>query len=115
MAMNENEEFSKLASIKKCPICGGELEKGYIGAHEGVTWNSNKREYLRVMLWRFYSVFLNIPALRCERCSIIIFDYAHDLRTPRSFMKKCVKCRKEIPIASEECPYCRAKQPQKRE
>ena len=64
MAMNESEDFSKLASIKKCPICGGELEKGYIGAHEGVTWNSNKRKYLGVMLWRVYSVFLNIPCLK---------------------------------------------------
>ncbi|MGB9676925.1 MAG: hypothetical protein ACPL0C_07055 [Candidatus Bathyarchaeales archaeon] len=29
---------------------------------------------------------------------------------PKSFLKKCVKCQKEIPIASEECPYCEAKQ-----
>ncbi|MEM3725764.1 MAG: hypothetical protein QXK98_02750 [Candidatus Bathyarchaeia archaeon] len=28
-----------------------------------------------------------------------------------SFFKKCVKCQKEIPIASEECPYCETKQP----
>jgi len=30
--------------------------------------------------------------------------------TPSSFLKKCVQCNREIPIASEECPYCRAKQ-----
>lgn len=32
-------------------------------------------------------------------------------RTPTAFMKKCVKCGIEIPIASEECPSCRSKQP----
>ena len=31
--------------------------------------------------------------------------------TPKSFMKKCAKCGREIPIASEQCPYCNAKQP----
>jgi len=30
--------------------------------------------------------------------------------TQRSFLKKCVKCDKDIPIASEQCPYCNAKQ-----
>jgi hypothetical protein len=31
--------------------------------------------------------------------------------TPKSFLKKCVKCYREIPIASEQCPYCGQKQP----
>jgi DNA-directed RNA polymerase subunit RPC12/RpoP len=30
--------------------------------------------------------------------------------TPKAFLKKCIECQKEIPIASEECPYCQAKQ-----
>jgi len=30
--------------------------------------------------------------------------------TRRSFLKKCVKCGRDIPIASEECPYCNAEQ-----
>jgi len=32
-------------------------------------------------------------------------------RTPTAFLKKCVKCGVEIPIASEECPNCGHKQP----
>jgi Na+/melibiose symporter-like transporter len=32
-------------------------------------------------------------------------------RTPTAFMKKCVKCGTEIPIASEECSSCGSKQP----
>jgi hypothetical protein len=31
--------------------------------------------------------------------------------TPESFLKECVKCGKRIPIASEECKYCGARQP----
>ncbi len=30
--------------------------------------------------------------------------------TPKTFLKKCPKCDTEIPIASEECSYCGAKQ-----
>ncbi|MEM3672876.1 MAG: hypothetical protein QW468_01430 [Candidatus Bathyarchaeia archaeon] len=30
--------------------------------------------------------------------------------TRRSFLKKCVNCGKNIPIASEQCPYCNAEQ-----
>ena len=26
--------------------------------------------------------------------------------TPKSFLMECVRCGREIPIASEECPYC---------
>lgn len=31
-------------------------------------------------------------------------------QTPRAFVKRCPNCGKEIPIASEECPECGAKQ-----
>ena len=31
--------------------------------------------------------------------------------TPKGFLKKCVECGREIPIASEECPFCKSKQP----
>lgn len=33
--------------------------------------------------------------------------------TPKGFLKKCIECGREIPIASEECPYCKTKQPRK--
>jgi rRNA maturation endonuclease Nob1 len=33
-------------------------------------------------------------------------------RGPKAFLKKCVKCGREIPIASEECQYCGTKQPE---
>ena len=30
--------------------------------------------------------------------------------TPKSFLKECVKCARDIPIASETCPFCNSKQ-----
>lgn len=33
-------------------------------------------------------------------------------RGPKAFLKRCVKCGREIPIASEECQYCITKQPE---
>lgn len=31
--------------------------------------------------------------------------------TPEVFLKKCLNCGKNIPIAAEECQYCKTKQP----
>jgi len=32
--------------------------------------------------------------------------------TPKAFLKKCVKRGEEIPIASEDCEHCGARQPE---
>jgi len=110
--MSEEEEYSKLISISKCPICSGELTKGYVGAYGGdIFWGLNKEDFF-LPGGRFYKVPMRIPALRCDQCRITIFDYGYDWRTPRSFLKKCVQCGKEIPIAEEECQYCGTKQPE---
>lgn len=34
--------------------------------------------------------------------------------TPYGFLKKCVKCGKDIPVAYEECQYCGANQLRKK-
>jgi len=59
---------------------------------------------------------LSLDVYVCPRCGLTNL-YAdekakqHLLRlTPKAFLKKCVKCDREIPIASEECQYCGAKQ-----
>jgi hypothetical protein len=78
--MSEKKEFSKLTSIKKCPVCNGEIEKGYIQGE--VYWKKKKRRLLaRVLttentmvgppLW----MVPYIPALKCVNCEITIFDY----------------------------------------
>ncbi len=38
------------------------------------------------------------------------FEYAEEEKTPKGFLKKCVRCGREIPVASEQCSYCGAKQ-----
>jgi hypothetical protein len=57
---------------------------------------------------------LYLPAVKCRNCKFVAFISTRDVDepaiTPKSFMKKCVECSKEIPVASEECPYCGAKQ-----
>jgi hypothetical protein len=115
--MSEIEGFSRLGSVKKCPNCGGKLDKGYFTAPWGMYWDKKKHgstTNLRDRLWPGLSMqfeLVNAPALRCEKCGIAILDYGLLGKTPRDFLKKCVQCSEEIPIASEYCLKCGAKQP----
>ena len=112
--MTENGEFSKLVPIKKCPICGGELEKGFFNAPRGVYWSTEKQVLGMILLDYVMPGALwtqdNVPALKCDNCGIAIVDWRARGHAPKSFLKKCVACGKEIPIASEECQYCGARQ-----
>jgi len=112
--MSEKGEFSRIASIRKCPICGGELEKGFLNAPRGVYWSIEKRVLGTILLDSAMPGALftheNLPALKCGNCGIAIVDWHGSEYTPKSFLKKCVECGKQIPIASEECQFCRAKQ-----
>lgn len=47
-----------------------------------------------------------------ERIRNSFFPSGFGARTPKGFLKKCVRCDKQIPIASEECQYCGTKQPE---
>jgi hypothetical protein len=53
----------------------------------------------------------------CAKCGRIKFfadeKSKHFLlgMTPMAYLKRCVKCLKEIPLAAEKCAYCGAKQP----
>jgi predicted RNA-binding Zn-ribbon protein involved in translation (DUF1610 family) len=100
--------------VKKCYACGGEMRfaqripfriKGTPGLWKLVLgeWGELGEEMLD------FNVYL------CPTCGEI--RLSADEKTRRlllgtSFLKKCVKCGKEIPIASEECRYCGAKQPE---
>lgn len=76
-AMNERE-VSGADSVRKCPICGGELERGYVYAYQGLWWNTKKRSFgygeeLLSKIWRIRNP--NFPAKRCKQCQMVIFDY----------------------------------------
>lgn len=116
--MSENNEFSRLSSVQKCPICHGELEKGFLNAIRGVFW-SDKKHPLGMAALDFImpgAIWTSetVPALKCEKCGIVISDLRATGYTPKSFLKKCIECGKDIPIASEVCPKCGAKQKEKK-
>lgn len=59
---------------------------------------------------------LSLDVYMCPKCGEIRL-YADEkakkslLRlTPKAFLKKCAECGRDIPIASEECPYCGTRQ-----
>ena len=98
--MNESE-------VKKCPKCGGEMvEADRLVAHTRVLAGvslAKKGDLVGDKIIPYY----------CGKCGYIEF-YKKLKPTeppqPQGFSKKCVKCGKEIPIASEECQYCGTKQ-----
>ncbi len=60
---------------------------------------------------------LNFDVYVCPSCGEV--RLSTDEKTRRSllgkqFLKKCIKCGKEIPIASEECQYCGVSQKERR-
>ena len=73
------EEFSKLDSIKECPVCGGELEKGYIHAGRGIYWDVERHKFYSIpgeailSMWSLTNPYA--PALRCCKCKILIAHY----------------------------------------
>jgi hypothetical protein len=82
--MNESEHPSILASISKCPSCGGGLEKGY-AISEAISWDTQKKRSFRgpkYLLTKYptWWTFNTLPALRCTKCKIVIFDYSRSGR-----------------------------------
>jgi len=98
-----NEEFSVPNSVKKCPKCSGEMEKGRrITGYWAIAIRFTKKDDLFKgdMIIPFY----------CKNCGYIELYKTPPAPTPETFFKKCLKCGREIPIASEECSYCGTKQ-----
>ena len=103
--------------IKKCPKCGGEMERGFISA-EWISWMDNKPDArFQELLVHGFSFNLPAEAYRCKTCKLALFDYGPKRfppsETPKNFLKKCVACGEMIPIASEYCPKCGTNQKEK--
>jgi DNA-directed RNA polymerase subunit RPC12/RpoP len=97
------------SEVIECPKCDGEMEKGFIAAWY-VFWTDEKQE----IFWKappsedilvkptglFHIYDRRLDAYRCSKCKLILFNYS-DIpisETPKSFLKDCVKCGKEIPL-----------------
>jgi predicted nucleic-acid-binding Zn-ribbon protein len=98
--MNESE-------VMKCPKCGGEMvEANRLVAHTRVLASVSLAKKGDILGDRIVPHY-------CESCGYIEFYKEIKGRKKtrdNAFFKKCVKCGKQIPIASEECSYCGAKQ-----
>jgi len=104
----------------ECPKCGTEMEQGFVA-----TWYMYWTDERRELFWKsppkddvvvkpgFFHIFdKSLKAYRCKKCKLVLFNYA-DVpvsETPKSVLKTCVSCRKEIPIASDYCPSCGVEQ-----
>jgi uncharacterized paraquat-inducible protein A len=115
------EEDSDSEEVK-CPRCGVEMES--LG---GVRFRTGPG-IMRLLMSAGRNAppigpeedILDLDVYACPHCRRVeLFNHAPDrgfhkpeqnTDTPRSFLKVCVKCKKSIPVASEECPFCGAKQ-----
>jgi hypothetical protein len=69
--------------MEVCPICGSEMEEGYI-ASRMIAWSNKK-----ISIWSFKGLWsgeivvsrgypyptANVEATRCRKCKIIVFKY----------------------------------------
>jgi len=115
-----------MSGVKKCPECDGEMERGYLPiGMRGLQWSTTKHKWFADSLWQgnvesltgdtFRAFVGNVEAYRCAKCKLVLAYYgkvegALARETPKSFLKNCAKCAEEIPIASDYCPKCGAKQ-----
>jgi RNA polymerase subunit RPABC4/transcription elongation factor Spt4 len=105
-----------------CPSCGKRMDEGYVAAGSVIAWSKKKVSNWALRPFRDSKVLestpiraiINVEAYHCPKCKLILIKYGQTRKpdgTPKSFLKKCTNCDKEIPIASETCPYCGTKQP----
>ncbi|UCF58511.1 MAG: hypothetical protein JSV15_05425 [Candidatus Bathyarchaeota archaeon] len=104
--------------VKKCYLCGVEMQFAQkvpfrIKGHSGI-W-----------IWVFGELaelgeeMLSSDVYLCPKCGHIEMFADEKAKqfllkmTPKAFLKKCARCDEDIPIASEECPYCEAIQKEK--
>lgn len=74
--MSGTVDAGRLSEIRKCPTCGGELEKGYL-LSSGIWWDTEKHDFQpgkeRLTDYPAWTQ-TNFAALRCRNCRIIMFS-----------------------------------------
>ena len=82
--MNESDDFARLSLISKCPLFGGELERGYI-ISSAIWWDTERRlrmfRGLNGLLTKAQIGETQLPALRCRKCSFVMFYPSYCLIT----------------------------------
>jgi len=74
MNISENGE----GVLEVCPLCGSQLEKGFIGLWRGIYWSDKKPPKV---VWKlpFGEDMLirgtSCEAYRCQKCKLVIFKY----------------------------------------
>jgi Zn-finger nucleic acid-binding protein len=103
----------------KCPKCDTEMENGYIITN-AIRWSKKKHTQVAfgqevIVPWHI-TALSNVEAFRCPQCRLVLFHYEIPRAeiTPESFLKKCIKCGETIPVASDYCPKCGAKQKERK-
>jgi hypothetical protein len=61
--------------IRKCPKCGGELEKGFVHCPRTLDWYVEKDEPL-VSMW--HMGIAKLRGWRCKKCQLVIFLYGKE-------------------------------------
>lgn len=69
-----------MSDVKKCPKCGGELEKGVIQLSlrsDGIVfWNAEDIE--EKLMSHYWLSPRDLPAWRCKKCELAIFLYGEN-------------------------------------
>jgi len=71
-----------MSEPKKCPICDGELENGFLVTPRPLWWDKQKHllvadgEKVEPFKWSIN----NIEAYRCPKCNLIMFKYVPQVK-----------------------------------
>ena len=69
----------------RCPVCGQAMQAGYVLAGNGLIWQppDARRSFFKQGIWRALPNTTNtgfvarrLHARRCERCQVLMLDYA---------------------------------------
>jgi hypothetical protein len=92
---------------------------GWVEVHDFVVDSTLQNTAAILLCGVFATIYGVVPARALKpgydrkimpKLNRFLVDMFKGQETRKSFLKKCVKCGRDIPIASEQCPYCNAEQ-----
>jgi hypothetical protein len=65
-----------MSEVKKCPECGGEMEKGFLVTNRPLRWDTRPHMHIaRGELLTPVLDMVNLEAYRCTKCRLVVFRY----------------------------------------